>query len=117
MIKLLRGESEQVDVKEKIGGVEVEISFRISVVSSSMQARLLDLAKFAFSDEGKQKYFSCQFKNCLDGDVITVSGKDICASELADRADLSHYDTMQIIGLVSGRIDKFIFVQDEEVKK
>lgn len=123
MIKLLRGQSQTVDIKERINlgedkkGLEVSVSFAVNVVDSALQTRLQDLAQYAYTQEGKQRYVACQLKNCVTDDEIIINGTKIGSSELASMADYNDATTVNILALISMEIDKCVFVQDDEVKK
>ena len=125
-MKLLRGQAEKVNIKERIkmmkngelsDGPEVSISFEVEVVDSALQARLLDLSRFVYSQEGKQRYIACQLKQCISGDVFTVNDADMKASDWATMADFTDPETAGILAVISREIDKHVFTQAEDEKK
>ena len=118
MIKLLKGESEQATVTKKLsGGAEVTLVFRVKVITSRIQMRLADMSAFINSHEGKVSYIQCQFKNCIEDDVLTINGEDMSANELATMGDYTDLDTAEILGLVSNEIDKHCTFTEAEEKK
>ena len=126
MIKLLRGQSEKVSVTEKLktikdgkpsDGAEVSISFEVPVIDSAMQARLLDLSGYVYSQEGKQRYIACQLKNCITDDELNINGEVFSASELASIGDMTDRTTLGILAIISREVDKTIFVQVSDEKK
>ena len=118
MIKFLLGETERVSVTKKLkSGVDVRIAFTAAVITSAIQMRLADMARFLVSDEGKQRYISLQFKNCIDGGKVTINDQDFEAVKLADNADFTDATTSEIIGIISHEIDKRCTTNEKEIKK
>jgi len=127
MIAFLRDQVESVSVSEPVkilddkgevtDGPTVTIEFDVPVIDSSMEARLLDLARFAYLNEGKQKYLACQLENCVKGDVIKVNGEEISAKKLAKYGDLAEPVTSGILTIISREIDANIFVSEDDKKK
>jgi len=121
MIKLLRGQSQKVDISDnlQIGEKKVEFSlaFDVVVVDSALQARLQDLALIASSQSGRQKYIAFVLNNCIEGDCITINDSDMVASEVAKMADFGDPTTIGILSIVCREVDKCVFISDEEAKK
>jgi len=123
MIKLLRGQSQKIEVKERLKlakdkqGAEFSLSFEVNVVDSALQTRLQDLAQYSYTQEGKQRYVSCVLNNCIADDEITINDAKMKASELAKMADYSDPTTISVLAVVCREVDKCVFVSDEEAKK
>jgi len=126
MIKLLRDETVQVDVKKRlktsvegklVDGKEVHLKFAVLCINSALQARLLDMSRMVFTQEGKQRYIACQLNNCIADDQLEINGKIMSASQLAEMADFADLTTAALLALVSMEIDKTIFASGEEEKK
>jgi len=127
MIAFLRDQVSDVSVTEPVkvldkegnpaDGEKVTIEFAVPVIDSSMEARLLDLARFAYLNEGKQKYLACQLENCIKDDSIKVNGAEVSASKLAHQGDLADPVTSGILTIISSEIDALIFVTEDDAKK
>ena len=127
MIAFLRDQVSEVSVKEPVkvldedgkvtDGKKVTIEFAVQVIDSSMEARLLDLARFVYLNEGKQKYLACQLENCIKDDSIKVNGKEVSAEKLAHHGDLADPVTSGILTIISREIDALIFVTEDTKKK
>ena len=118
MIKFLKGEVEQVELVEDLGGgLTATIQFGIVVITSAIQMRLLDMQKYMFSEEAKQRFVSCQFKSCIEDNKIIINGEEVDAAKFADMADYLHKETNTIITAISRKIDKHCLPNAEEEKK
>jgi len=127
MIAFLRDQVSNISVTEPVkildkdgkvtDGPTVKVEFDVTVIDSSMEARLLDLARFAYLNEGKQKYLACQLENCVKDDVIKVNGETISAKKLAHKGDLAEPVTAGILTIISREIDDKIFVTEDDKKK
>jgi len=127
MIAFLRDQVSSVSVSESVkvlndngeivDGPTVTIEFDVPVIDSSIEARLLDLARFAYLNEGKQKYLACQLDICVKGDVIKVNGEELSAKKLAHHGDLADPVTAGVLTIISSEIDGKIFVTEDDKKK
>lgn len=127
MLKFLKGESELINVKERIkvhdkkglivDGAEVSVEFRASVIDSIKQSQLLDLARFVHNGEGRVNFIGFQLRNCIEVGTLKVNGTDVDAVKLAEMADLTHAETMGILTIISREIDAICFPTEEDKKK
>jgi len=127
MIAFLREQVSEVSVTEPLkvfdkegkvtDGATVTIEFAVRVIDSSMEARLLDLARFVYLNEGKQKYLAYQLENCIKDDVIKVNGEALSAKRLAQHGDVADPVTLGVLTIISREIDAKIFIAEDEVKK
>ena len=106
MIKLLRGQTEEI---ENDG---VKISMR--VISSAQQARIMDLAGDA-SIEGDMKVVAYYLRNCIES--IEIGDKKYDTDVLIECADLSDEDTVKTMLNIRKMCDGLTFVGTEQVKK
>lgn len=110
-LRLLKGEA--TPVKTQAAGAEIE--FEVQVITTAQQARLLDLAQRADSVEGMHRYMAEVLRSCVQG--LRVGGTAIDAAELAERADLSHRDTLAIVQAIVAEAERVIFAGAEHEGK
>ena len=106
MIKLLRGQTEEVEND----GVKLSMK----VISSAQQARLMDLSGDR-SVEGDMKVVTYYLRNCIES--IEIGGKEYDTNVLIECADLSDESTVKTMLNIRKMCDGLAFVGVEQVKK
>ena len=111
MFRLLRDQVEHAEIE--VDGIKVE--FDVKVISTSEQARLMDLAGLPATIENRSKYWQQVLISCIDN--LVIGGQSVDAVELATRGDLGHKQTIKIMREIASKAEDYIFVTEEEVKK
>ena len=106
MIKLLRGQSEEI---EKDG-----VKLTLSVISTAQQARLMDLSADQ-SIDGQMKVVAYYLRNCIES--IEIGGKEYDTAVLIESADLSDKETIKVMICIRKMCDELAFVNTAQVKK
>jgi len=108
MIKLLLGQEQRC----KIEAEGTQIEFSVPVITTAQQARLLDLAQDAASGiEGMYRYMAEVLR--IGVRDLRIGGQEVDASELAERADLSHRQTLAIVQAIVREAERHLFAGEE----
>jgi len=111
-IKLLLEQEQQVSIETE--GTQIE--FAVPVITTAQQARLLDLAQGAgASIEGMYRYMAEVLR--IGVRDLRIGGQEVDAKELADRADLSHRQTLVIVQAIVREAEQHLFAGEEHAKK
>jgi len=112
MLRLLKGEA--TPVKTEAAGAQIE--FEVKTITTAEQARLLDLAQRSGDGiEAMHRYMAEVLRVCVQG--LRVGGQAIDAAELAERADLSHRDTLAVVQAIVAEAEKVVFAGAEHEGK
>lgn len=106
MIKLLRGQTEEVE--------DDGVKLTISVITSAQQAKLMDLSGDQ-TIEGQMKVVAYYLRNCID--FIEIDGQEYDTDTLIKSADLSDAETIKVMLKIRKMSDEVAFVSTAQVKK
>ena len=106
MIKLLRGQTEEIESE----GVKLSLK----VISSGQQAKLMDLSGDQ-SVEGQLKVTTYYLRNCIES--IEIGGKEYDTEVLIECADMSDEETVKTMLNIRKMCDGLAFVGVAQVKK
>jgi len=111
MIRLLKGEATPVETEAE----GTALRYEVKAITTAEQARLLDLAQRTHTIEGVQAYYAAVLRIAVQG--LTIGGQDVDAAELADRADLSHNPTLEIVKQIVAEAERALFPGEDTLGK
>jgi len=111
VIRLLKGEATPIETE----AAGTQIKYEVKVISTADQARLLDLAQRVNTIEGMHAYKAAVLRTCVQG--LVIGGQSVDAGDLADRADLSHQQTLEIVQRIVAEAERVLFPGEETVGK
>jgi hypothetical protein len=99
---------------ERIERTDGEIKLTIKPVTTSQQARLIDLGGISGTTARIALTHYC-LKNCIE--KIAINNAEFDPSKLSDRADLSDHETLLVMIKIGQMVCDVAFPEAEDVKK
>ena len=99
---------------QRITREDGNVTLTIKPVTTSQQARLLELGSLAGTGARIELTRYC-LKNCIE--KISIGGSSLDAQQVADGADLSDQDTLLVMIKIGGMVCAAAFPDGEETKK
>lgn len=99
---------------ERIEREHGEVKLTIKPVTTSQQARLVDLGSLSGTSARIELTRWC-LKNCIE--KVSINGTEYEPDQLADRANLADEGTLMVMIKIGGLVCDCAFPKEEEVKK